>query len=220
MKGVMRSLLCLIAMAPPVFACPRPPPEVEVVANEKATIAPDGGVIVRIERGAEGDRFLTVQADGAKVALTSEVIAHDLYVMRPKAGMKALEVVRRGKVVSTMRIAATPRLSAPKVARVSSTARRAAASKYEVASSQFSVEVSGDAPKDAYALVVYKIEGDAVRSVAHGKPNKRVFGYGTGGKSCSGSFEPIFAGERVAVAWLDVHGALSSRSAVMKVGTR
>lgn len=67
---------------------------------------------------------------------------------------------------------------------------------------------------------MYKVEGEAVRAVAHGKPTKRVFAYGTGGKSCHGNFEPIFAGERIAVAWLDVHGTLSTRSAVMTVGTR
>jgi hypothetical protein len=201
----MRSLVLLLALSSPSYACPAPPPPVEMLANDQATIAPDGGAIVRIERGHTG----TVAPRGK---LTRELIAYNLYVLHPQVGAKTLEVVRDGKVVN-LPIASSPALAAPTVTRIV-----ASTSRDQPGGSQVSIELDADKPADAYTLVIYKVDRAGARSVAHGVPNKRVVSYSTGGKNCYGNFESIYIGERIAVAWLDVHGKVSARSATFTVG--
>jgi hypothetical protein len=193
----------------------------EVVANETATIDPAGGVIIRTQDatgrdGAQGS--VSVRPD-----VTRDYIAFNLSVYRPKARVKKLEVWRSGKLIHTLNVASTPALEAPTLVRVKSTAPRPVSSNQPVApemyppTAQISVELGPKQPAGVFALVIYKVD-PSVRSVAYGMPDaKHVFAYAAGGKQCRGGFEPIRPGERVAVAWLDVHGKVSARSAVVTV---
>lgn len=208
-EGRMRSLVLLLALSTPAYACPAPPPPVERLANDQATIAPDGGAIVRIDRGTSGG----VEPRGK---VTREVIAYNLYVLHPQVGAKTFEVVRDGKLIK-LPIASSPALAAPKVTRVAATSSRDQQIS-PFGGSQVAIELEIDKPADAYTLVIYKMERAGARSVAHGMPNKRVVSYSTGGKNCYGNFESIYIGERIAVAWLDVHGRVSARSATFTVG--
>jgi hypothetical protein len=223
----MRFLVPLLALTAPTVACPPPPPGIEVVANDKTTIAPDGGIIVRLaddfSGGRNGNTPLTVQVDGANADFTREYIAFDLTVLRPKVRGKQLEVMRGGKAIHTLQLAATPTLAAPKLVRAHSTAARPSSKNPPPAQmyppmATSSVEILGDTPADAFALVIYKIEPTGTRSIASGTPDKHVIQFVTGGKQCRGGFETLYPGERVAVAWLDVHGKLSPKSQAITVG--
>ena len=217
----MRSLtLLLLTVGPAAFACPMPPPPVEVVANETATIAPDGGIIIRTMRGGSPTGPLVVRADGKTADLERIYLAYDLQVVRPKVRTSKLEVVRGGKVVA-LQIAASTALAAPKLASVHSTARTSGtpqrAHMYEP-TSQVTLEIGSDTPTGAYALVIYKLAPEGTRPIAYGTPDsKHAIKYSTGGKSCYGGFETAYPGDRIAVAWLDIHGRLSAHSATITV---
>lgn len=206
--------LLVVLTARPALACAPPPPESEVVANDKATIAPDGGVIVTLDEDFGGaERFVVLRADGAQ--LTNRLpIAYGLSVIQVKPATKKLEVLRGGKVVNTLTVAPAPVLPAPKLVRVRSTAtRRTAPGNMYAPVAEMTIELGAAAPAAAFTLVIYKVDRAGARSVAYGTPDaKRAVTFATGGKQCRGGFEPLFPGERISVAWLDVHGRISARS--------
>jgi len=222
----MRSLLCLLTVtASPSLACPPPPPGIEVVANDKATIDPGGGLILRIDRdfaNRNTDPTLVLHADGAPTEFTREYVTWNLSVLKPKARGKKLEVLRGGRVINTLQVVASPALAAPKLVRVSSTAPRppkgpTRAQMYPP-TAQIKIELGSDTPTDAFTLVVYKLEAAGARGVAATMPDaKHLIIYSTGGKQCMGGSETLYPGETIAVAWLDVHGKLSPRSQTITV---
>ena len=162
----------------------------EVVANDKATIDPDGGLIIRVRDsfGPDAGRPLEVHADGKPTEVTRVFIAFDLTVLRPKVRATQLEVLRAGKVINKLPVASAPPLAAPALVRAKSNAPRPTPNRPPPAqmyppTAQSSVELGKPAPPDVYTLVIYKVEGAAVRSVAYGAPDaKHVFTFTTGGK--------------------------------------
>lgn len=212
---MLRLLPVLVVLtARPALACEAPPPESEVVANDKATIAPDGGVIVTLDQTFGGaEELVELRADGARL-YNRLAIAYGLSVIQVKPRTKTLEVLRSGKVVKTLTVGPAPVLAAPKLLRVSSTATRGASpSKMYAPVAKMTIELGAAAPADAFTLVIYKVDRAGARSVAYGTPDaKRAVTFSTGGKRCRGGFETLFPGERISVAWLDVHGRISQRS--------
>lgn len=215
------ALLPLITLAEPATACAPPPPSMEVVANDKATIAPDGGIIVRLDDdfGGTGGR-LVAQADGAAMPQDRNNIAYGLSVLKAKPGAKKLDLLRSGKLINSFTVAASTPLAAPSLISVRSTAKRPGGEPNQMFPpvTTMTIEIGAAHPADAYTLVIYKLDADGARSVAYGMPDtNRKFMFSTGGKECRGGFETLYPGEKIAVAWLDIHGQLSKRSSTVTV---
>jgi hypothetical protein len=140
--------------------------------------------------------------------------------MKPKPGAKKLDVKIGGKQAHSMTITASTPLGAPSLISVRSTAKRPGrqANQMFPPVSTMTIQVGTTHPTDAYTLVIYKLDADGPRSIAYGMPDtKHEVTYSTGGKECRGGFETLFPGDKIAVAWLDIHGQLSKRSATIIV---
>ncbi len=90
---MLRSLLVVCLLNTPALPCAPPMPDMEVVANAKATIAPDGGVILAMDAiSGPGDLAISLRSNGAKAEGTRIDIAYGLSILQPKSGMRAVDV--------------------------------------------------------------------------------------------------------------------------------
>ena len=230
------ALACGLARPSAVDACARPQVSEELVTPDGASLTSDGGVIT--ETRFDQDRFSPDEDDkdrirgfearapnGAVLATTGEYIAPMLSVLHVTSPGSRFDVVRGKTRIRSFTVAKHPELSAPRLASASSTLSASASmavtkAKMGGPSGEVSYTLAGEAPTDAYALVLLQITptGSLGVAYAHPGPKLKTFSYPFGGKRCRGGFTGLRQGERVAAAWLDVHGRLSKPSTTIVVG--
>ena len=200
----------------------------ELVTAPNATLPADGAILVtRSEAPArenERDEQWKLQdGNGHDVPFRAELLggSAERWVPTTTADRDLVIVGTAGKKIATVHQTKTksPALAAPKAVSLTSTTSLADAHamRMGVPGSAVALVLASDPPADARFLTI-AITGDAprVHSVFEAKPNQRKFEITTyAHKSCaSGGPEPLFAGEHVALTWVD---SLGRRSAATQI---
>ena len=84
--------------------------------------------------------------------------------------------------------------------------------------STLTIELRAPLPANAIALVVSEATSGWGRMwFAPTKEQKTFVARLGGGKSCGGGMSPVYAGEKITVAWVDAHGRVSPASRPIRV---
>ena len=224
------ALLALVVASAPALACPQMDSVDVPYAADGATILDGGGVLMTTQRGfnrrEDGPNGgLHLRADGADVEVTSEYLAPNLSILRPKqAQARTLELVnRKGDVVRTYPedLGGTP-LAAPAgtVASTLTPAVQKATRPPYPASAEMVITLAKDPPADAAILIV--VVGAAKNRTgiawAPAAAGQRAYTFSQGGKGCYPGPAAARVGERVMLEWVDVHGRISAVSRPITVG--
>ena len=222
---VLALALALVPVAAPIGDA-RSCPAYELSAapmGGQTEIATDGGVlIVQVQERRGGPRTLGFTVDGAGVEPDDQYLAPGLERWRvPEKAGATLVMTDAGlggaASASTSMAVVAPRgrLKAPAIRAATSDIARprmrldGPGAPYTL----LAIELARPLPDDAVALVVYgAVRGADGIAWAPVEPGQRTFAITGGGKGCGGGPGPIYAGDRVSVAWIDARGRLSPRT--------
>lgn len=229
----MRSLLFIViaSLVPAATAwpCARPPPmrsELALLTPADATLPGDGAILVvrrevpaRNRDAADRDaQWKLEDGNGHEIAFTVEDLGSSVERWVPSSAADRELVLRdeAGKRVATLHQtkATSGRLAAPRPKSLTSTVSLAEARTMTmgVPGGTMKLELSADAPADTRFLTI-AISGSGARAHSAITPaeHQRAFeATSYAHKSCArGGPGPIFAGERVALTWVDQLGRRS-----------
>jgi hypothetical protein len=220
-------LLALLALPDPAGACPPPQPSSPTpVMADGATLIGDGGIVFRQTNDGDGDGGSHTLRDATTDAAVEGVwrqLAPGLLLFQPKAtGDRDLEIVDgNNKVALTVhQLSAQAVLATPVITSARATASKSTRppSPMMVLPSKVTIELRNALPASAIALVVTDATDTWGRVwFTPTKDQKTFVAQLGGGKSCGGGMSPIYAGEKITVAWVDAHGRVSPASRPIKV---
>lgn len=231
---MLRTALALVAIAsvsvrvPEARAC-QPVELATVLMKPQAEVATDGGlVMVQVRSEDDGWRSpLVVHVDGQRAAHESIWLAPGLELWRVKgaaAGGSAALVDTSGKAGAAATIVAPAgKLRAPAMKAARSSTKlppRARQARMGSPHARLTIQLARALPADAVALIVqaHQRPEPYPRAWIAVTPGATSFVLeGGGGKGCGGEASPVFAGERISLAWVDARGRVSPASAPRKV---
>jgi hypothetical protein len=155
-----------------------------------------------------------LHADGKDVAPVIDVLAPGLSVYRLPKGVTEGELIDGTKTLVKISATTAKPLPAPKVKRVKHSEPEPGERK---GSSRTTVDLVGDVPADAIAIVITDAKGKAMSfgRLAYGAGLDPYY-HGRCGVLPNGTVEPK-VGQSVHVFWVDKYGQASAKSAAIKV---
>jgi hypothetical protein len=223
-------LLALLALPDPATACQPPRPSSPTpLMPDGATVLGDGGIVFRQTGDGDGDGRSPTLRDAttdAPVEGAWRQLAPGLMMFQPKTvGDRDLQIVDgNNKVALTVhQLRAQAVLATLVIKRAHATTGTSdrPPSPMMVLASQLTIELGAPLPANAVALVVTDATNSYGRMwFAPTKDQKTFVARLGGGKSCGGGMSPVYAGEKITVAWVDAHGRVSPPSRPIRVARR
>lgn len=225
-----RILLALLPLAAETAAaCPDPGEPVPVaITADGATIVGDGGIVFQQVYGHSNDVRSPTLRDktGAPVAGEWRQLAPLLLLFQPTTALQRdLEVVDAATSKTLVTVHQLPASDATaQTAPIIQSAHadlslHSRTTRAEVIDrTHFQLVLRTPPPPQTIALIILDASTRGrVWFLPNGKTYETTLG---GGKSCTMELSPIYAGERIRVAWIDVLGRVSPASKPVRVGIK